>query len=153
MENRTAGLCLNLAVVMGVLSALVSILCLIVISFLMALTVLVSGFFSCLTLYVYHKILILQEENYSATLNTQDILRLMQKQLAQLSAPAVPDEETAPPLTQATSAAPNEPAHFNRSQLSDQLVCPVCKTQQNSNRKMCFNCGTKFVFDEQPPVT
>lgn len=29
----------------------------------------------------------------------------------------------------------------------DRLVCPTCHTSQRSNRKVCFNCGTKFLID------
>lgn len=30
------------------------------------------------------------------------------------------------------------------------IVCPLCKEEQPANRKVCWNCGCKFVFkDEQ----
>lgn len=33
---------------------------------------------------------------------------------------------------------------------SEKMVCPICGTSQNANRKLCFHCGAKFVFDDEP---
>lgn len=38
--------------------------------------------------------------------------------------------------------------HFS-SRPTSTIVCPLCNREQKSNRATCFQCGAKFIFDDE----
>ena len=52
------------------------------------------------------------------------------------------------PETESESCIGKKEVHFSNRD-SEKVVCPICGTSQNSNRRVCFHCGAKFVFDDE----
>lgn len=53
-------------------------------------------------------------------------------------------------ILQATdqSVEEKQEVHFPTRPL-EKIVCPICNSEQKSNRAICFHCGSRFIFDDE----
>lgn len=59
----------------------------------------------------------------------------------------VPARPTAPSPAPAKASVPNAPVVPEISP-GGMYICPACRTVQNPDRSVCYNCGAKFIKDE-----
>ena len=52
-------------------------------------------------------------------------------------------EQNVPSFNQA-----EKEVHF-ATRPADTLVCPLCNSKQYANRSVCFDCGARFIFDDE----
>ncbi|SHI23545.1 hypothetical protein SAMN02745823_03736 [Sporobacter termitidis DSM 10068] len=47
---------------------------------------------------------------------------------------------------------PNTPAVRLTTRAVGEIVCPVCRKPQLSNRNSCYSCGCRFIYDDEQPA-
>lgn len=170
-ESKIGVICQVTGVFVAFLCALIGVVAMFKIGFLSGIAIWGSGFIGFLILYALGDLLCLAHENSAAMATALPLLReLVEWEKAGIIQPL----PTAQPTVQGTDPLEqNEPdyeleaeagdsvvagnivygqqeekeAHFKRSRVGEQIMCPFCGRIQRSNREHCFGCNAKFVMD------